>query len=110
MSLCPSIDVVVIGLNSEKTLARCLESVWNCAYPRTKLTLIYADGGSTDSSVSIAQSFDCELARIDAGSPTPGKQRNAGWRLGSAQYIQFLDSDTVMDPEWLGKPSMRSVD
>jgi glycosyltransferase involved in cell wall biosynthesis len=103
MSLLPLIDVVVIGLNSEKTLTRCLESVKKSSYPQRNLSLIYADGGSIDSSPSIAKAFGCTFVACGAPSPTPGSQRNAGWRLGSGKYVQFLDSDTIMDPEWLLK-------
>ncbi len=112
MSSFPSIDIVVIGLNSEATLSACLKSVKSCAYPQDKLLLFYADGGSQDASITVARSFGCTCVHSDAKAPTPGGQRNAGWRLGSAKYVQFLDSDTIMDSEWLGKAvaAMQSPD
>lgn len=103
MSSLPSIDVVVIGLNPAKTLRACLESIKTCGYSRDKVSIIYADGGSTDGSLEIAESEGCLVVRVDAAAPTPGRQRNAGWRAGSAEYVQFLDSDTILHPQWLGK-------
>jgi cellulose synthase/poly-beta-1,6-N-acetylglucosamine synthase-like glycosyltransferase len=35
--------------------------------------------------------------------PTPGMQRNAGWKKGRSPLVQFLDSDTVLDAGWLSK-------
>jgi glycosyltransferase involved in cell wall biosynthesis len=103
MTASPKIDIVIIGLNSEKTIHSCLESVRRSQYPQESLTITYSDGGSSDSSVRIAETFGCQVARVEAETPTPGRQRNEGWRLGSAPYVQFLDSDTVMDPAWLRK-------
>jgi cellulose synthase/poly-beta-1,6-N-acetylglucosamine synthase-like glycosyltransferase len=99
----PSIDIVVIGLNSAKTLTACLESITSSSYPRETVSVYYVDGGSTDGSLSIAEYLGCECLLVQASSPTPGSQRNAGWQRGSAEFIQFLDSDTIMDPDWLQK-------
>lgn len=96
----PTIDVVVIGLNTEKTLGACLESVAAARYPKECLTVFYVDGGSSDASVEIARRYDVHVSVIDDRSPTPGRQRNAGWKAGTADYVQFLDSDTVMDSDW----------
>jgi len=103
MSTAPRIDIVIIGLNSSQRLKACLESVKSCRYPKTKISIIYADGGSTDDSILIAKSSGCICVRAESCLPTPGSQRNAGWRMGSAEYIQFIDSDTLLDKEWLGK-------
>lgn len=102
----PSIDVVVIGLNSARTLADCLRSVEASDYPRSLISVIYADGGSSDGSPGIAESLGCACVRVEADSPTPGRQRNAGWRVGSGRFVQFLDSDTIVDPSWLGKAAL----
>jgi glycosyltransferase involved in cell wall biosynthesis len=109
MAALPSIDVVIIGLNSAKTLPACIESVFDCAYPRERLNVFYADGGSADTSLSIAESYGARAIRVEALSPSPGRQRNAGWRNGSGEFVQFLDSDTIMDPEWLGKAILSFV-
>jgi glycosyltransferase involved in cell wall biosynthesis len=103
MTTLPMIDVVVIGLNSQKTLAPCIGSIQRSQYPQSKLTIVYVDGGSSDSSVTVARGLGCAVIEVESDTPTPGRQRNAGWRYGNAPYVQFLDSDTVLDPAWLGK-------
>ena len=98
------IDVVIIGVNSEKTLSSCIQSVLQSRYTRGAVRIFYVDGGSTDGSVPLAKGFDSvTVIEIHPEFPTPGLGRNAGWRAGSAPLVQFLDSDTLMDPDWLSK-------
>ena len=103
MSLSPALDIVIIGLNSSRTLSECIRSVHGCRYPSASIKIFYADGGSTDGSPDIARSLGCVCVEVAAEAPTPGRQRNTGWRLGGGKYVQFLDSDTVMDPDWLDR-------
>lgn len=103
MPTTPSIDIVIIGLNSAKTLAACLESVRQCGYPKSRMHQFYVDGGSSDQSMTIARTFGAECIRVDASEPAPGRQRNAGWHRGASEFVQFLDSDTTLDAAWLEK-------
>ena len=98
----PEVDCVIIGVNCEKTLARCISSILEGSYPARNLHLFYSDGGSTDASVSIARQFDgVTVIELHPENPTPGLGRNAGWRHGNSPYVQFLDSDTILAPGWL---------
>lgn len=103
MATLPSIDVVIIGLNSARTLEACIESVQASRYPNKNVAVIYVDGGSKDDSLAIARSLGCACIEVDNAAPAPGRQRNAGWTKGQARYVQFMDSDTILDPEWLTK-------
>ncbi|RXK85030.1 glycosyltransferase [Chlorobaculum sp. 24CR] len=107
----PEIDCVLIGVNSAKTLGRCIESIRSGSYPPEKLRICYADGGSTDESIAVARRYDgVRVLALTPEYPTPGLGRNAGWRSGSAPLVQFLDSDTIVDPEWFGKAVGRMRD
>ncbi len=103
------IDVVIIGVNTEKTLGKCIESVKESPYKEGKIHIWYVDGGSMDGSVAVAEGHGgvtvirIHPAHIVQTGPTPGLGRNAGWRAGSAPLVQFLDSDTLMDAGWLEK-------
>lgn len=97
----PDIDCILIGVNSAKTLGRCIESIRAGSYPSERLHICYADGGSTDDSIRIAKQYpDVKLIALDPEYPTPGLGRNAGWKNGSSPFVQFFDSDTIVDPEW----------
>lgn len=99
----PDIDCVVIGVNCEKTLGRCIESIRASDYAAEKVHLFYVDGGSDDKSVDIARTAGVEVLSLGDAHPTPGRGRNAGWKKGSSPLIQFVDSDTVMERDWLTK-------
>jgi len=99
----PEIDVVTIGVNAAATLAECLGSVRACRYAG-RLNLIYVDGGSSDRSLEIARSIEgVQVVALEPEYPSPGLGRNAGWRAGQAPLVQFLDSDTLLDPDWLAR-------
>lgn len=98
----PEIDCVVIGVNASSTLARCLRSIRACSYPQDKINITYVDGGSVDDSISIAESITgVRTIALTPEYPSPGLGRNAGWKAGSSPLVQFLDSDTVLDSNWL---------
>lgn len=98
------IDCVIIGINASATLADCLKSIQVSEYPNDLLHLYYIDGGSTDDSLAIARSFDdVHVIQITPEFPTPGLGRNTGWRAGSSPFVQFLDSDTEVAPDWFAQ-------
>jgi cellulose synthase/poly-beta-1,6-N-acetylglucosamine synthase-like glycosyltransferase len=100
----PEIDCVIIGINCSRTLADCIGSVRKADYPQEKLQVIYVDGGSTDASVEVARRFPgVRVVSLHREYPTPGSGRNAGWKAGSAPFVQFLDSDTLVDRGWLDR-------
>lgn len=96
------IDCVIIGVNSEKTLNACLQSIINSKYTQGRLHIYYVDGGSTDNSVSIASAFgDVTVIRLNPDYPTPGMGRNAGWKKGKSPLVHFFDSDVIVAPDWI---------
>jgi GT2 family glycosyltransferase len=98
----PSIDVVVIGVNCAQTLAGCLASIRTADYPADRRHVYYVDGGSVDNSLEIAGRFaEVTTIAMSPEYPTPGLGRNRGWQAGTSPFVQFLDSDTVLDPDWL---------
>ena len=96
------VDIVLPGVNVELTLKACLESVVRNSFK--EIGIFYVDGGSTDGSIEIALCFSqVTVIERQLKHPTPGLQRNLGWRTGNAPFVQFIDSDTVLDPRWLEK-------
>lgn len=98
----PDIDCIVIGVNAEATIKRCLESIRASNYPTKRLHIYYVDGGSTDNSMTIAGNLpEVQCIALNCNHPTPGKGRNSGWQNGSSDFIQFLDGDTIIHKDWL---------
>lgn len=96
-----NVDVVIIGVNSEKTIAKCIESAKLSRYHGGLIHLYYVDGGSSDNSVSIAREAGAQVIELTLQYPTPGAGRNAGWKVGHSKWVQFLDADTILHPNWL---------
>jgi cellulose synthase/poly-beta-1,6-N-acetylglucosamine synthase-like glycosyltransferase len=98
------IDIVIIGLNCEKTLEKCICSVLKIDYNMDFIDIYYVDGGFNDNSKKIAQKYSkVNIIELNLEYPTPGKQRNEGWLKGNSKYVQFIDSDTILDKNWLKK-------
>ena len=95
------IAVVIIGVNSASYVKACIESVRAADYPQELLEIIYVDGGSRDASPEIARACaGVSVFELRDRHPTPGRGRNAGWRATDADFVQFLDADTLLDPLW----------
>lgn len=99
-----NVDVVIIGINAQKTLSECIKSVLAADYASQNLHVYYVDGGSTDSSLDIAKAYpEVQIKQLSTQFPTPGLGRNTGWRSGSSPLVLFLDSDTRLDAQFLAK-------
>ena len=57
----PKISVLTPTLDSSQTLEQCLESIINQDYPKNKLEIIIADGGSNDNTLKIAQKYNARV-------------------------------------------------
>ena len=91
------LSIVVIGRNEGERLRRCLESVRSMKRDGWEAELIYVDSGSTDGSVSLAESFGAKTIALQPQRPTAALGRNAGWRAARGKFIFFLDGDTIVD-------------
>jgi GT2 family glycosyltransferase len=106
----PGLTIVVIGLNSSATLGECLRAVRTALGTEAGPTrVLYVDGGSRDDSVEIARQGGAEVIRLRTDRPTAAKGRNAGWRAVTTSLVQFVDSDTRIDPGWLDR-GRRAID
>lgn len=100
----PFVSFIVPTLNSERVLDACLESIAGQDYPRDRLEVVVADGGSEDATLSIIRSFEDRIpTRIVENHLKTGEAgKSAGVRASSGDILAFVDSDNVLPaPEWL---------
>lgn len=90
------LSIIIPTLNEEKYLPRLLESIKKQNFDNYEL--IVADGGSTDSTVSIALSYG---AKVVDGYDHPGKGRNSGAKYSKGDMLLFLDADVILPKEFL---------
>ncbi len=88
------ISIIVPVYNAEKTIARCLDSI--LAQKHIKMEIITVNDGSSDSSLSILNSYSEKNDNIIVINKTNGgvsNARNAGLQIAKGDYIAFIDSD-----------------
>jgi len=94
----PKISIIIPIYNTEKYLAKCLESVLHQTF--TNIEVILVDDKSIDRSVEIAQEFVNKDKRfklfLHEKNLGPGAPRNTGIKIAKGEYIVFLDSDDYL--------------
>ena len=91
----PTVSVIVPTLNEEEYLPKLLECLLRQSYPC--LEIIVADAGSCDHTQDIAVRYGCTL--VHGGTVAEG--RNAGAAVATGDFLCFMDSDVLVDDEFL---------
>ena len=86
-----AISVVIITLNEERNLARCLDSVKDVADE-----IIIVDSHSTDNTVDIARGYGAKVIAQDFMGY--GEQKNFATQQAAHDWILSLDADEVLTP------------
>jgi glycosyltransferase involved in cell wall biosynthesis len=97
------ISVIVPVYNSEKYIAKCIDSVLSQTYTDYRLYLI--DDGSEDTGGDICDGYSHTYSdRIEVyhqRNAGVGAARNAGIRMARGKYVYFIDADDSIEPETL---------
>jgi glycosyltransferase involved in cell wall biosynthesis len=104
----PMVSFIIPTLNAERTLRKCLASIENQEYPKEKIEIVFADGGSTDSTLEIIETFRQRSPIRYTVVKNELKTTEAGMVVGidasSGQILGSVDSDNVLDgKDWLQK-------
>ncbi len=94
----PRISVLLPTLNAARVLDECLLSLVRQKYPRDKIEVIVADGGSTDATLEIAKKFGAKISSNPFKTGESGKALALKHALGD--LILLLDSDNVLPSKW----------
>ena len=96
----PLVSIIVPVYNAQNSVARCLESI--CSQTYQELEIIVLNDGSTDDSLAICEQFRAKDPRIVVDKENEGVSctRNAGLVLAHGDYIQFVDSDDHLAPDF----------
>lgn len=92
------ISVIVPVYNSEKYLAKCIDSILSQSH--SQLEVILVDDGSTDRSLDICKEYertDKRISLVSQANMGVSGARNTGLKLAKGQYIGFVDSDDYID-------------
>jgi glycosyltransferase involved in cell wall biosynthesis len=95
------VSVVIPCYNAGSWLREAIDSCLAQTYPN--LEIIVVDDGSSDDSLSIAQSYGSKI--VVSSGPNKGEcaARNRGFALSHGDFVQFLDADDYLLPEKIGR-------
>jgi len=87
--------------NVEKYIGEALQSLLDQSLSPDEIVII--NDGSTDSTLSVISgfSFSCPLTVITTENNGQGAARNIGVSLAASDYIYYLDSDDLLDKDFI---------
>lgn len=98
----PLVSLVVPVYNAGTFLTECLDSI--ASQTHTDFEVILVDDGSTDSSVSIIETFckkDSRFRLVKLPHGGVSKARNTGMDLSKGKLLGFVDADDCLHPRAL---------
>ena len=99
-------DVIVPCYNVEHIVEKSLDSILSQKYPKDKFSVIVIDDGSTDNTLKHLNRFNSEqnftLISLESNKGLSAA-RNHGIRNGNSEIVCFIDSDMVVQSDWLLK-------
>ena len=98
----PHISVVVIGLNEEKLVGRCLDALVKQNYQGV-YEVIFVDSASKDTTLSIVKTYSDRLPLriISKSIRGTGDARETGFKLATGDIIASTDADSFVPVHWL---------
>lgn len=94
------LSIIIPAFNSEKTINKSLEAVFNSDLKDFEVTVI--DDASKDKTRDIVQKFPCRLICLERNSG-PAYARDVGRRNAKYDVSVFIDSDIIINKDTLSK-------
>ena len=98
------VSIIIPVYNCEKYISNCLDSIIGQTY--NNLEIILVDDGSKDSSHLICKEYskkDSRIVVLHKENGGPSSARNFGLRYATGDYIAFIDSDDIVNNEYIKK-------
>ncbi len=92
----PLVTVVTPSFNQARFIRQTIESVLTQSYPRIEYLVM--DGGSTDETRAILESYGDRLAWVSAPDRGQTDAINKGWRRARGTIVAYLNSDDTYLP------------
>src|SRR5712691_844246 len=93
-------SIVIRAYNEEKHIGRLLEGIRHQTLKDVELILV--DSGSTDGTISVAESFGAQIVRIASDEFTFGRSLNFGVQAATREHIVIASAHVYpVYPDWL---------
>ena len=100
----PLVSIIVPMYNAAGCIARCVKSI--CAQSYKSIEIILLNDGSKDGTLSVCRTLaaqDHRIALVDKPNSGAADTRNQGLALAHGRYVQFVDSDDWLAPDFTEK-------
>ena len=97
----PLVSIILPVYNAQNHLARCVGSI--CSQTYRNIEIIILNDGSKDQSLPVCEEFrqkDPRILLVDKANSGVSDTRNLGLKLASGKYVEFVDSDDYLDPDF----------
>ena len=96
----PTVSFIIPTLNEEQRLGTCLKTIRDQDYPRGKVEIIIADGGSHDATRVIAAQYHCRIVDNERRLAEPGVA--LGMCLSTSDLNVIMATDNILPrKDWL---------
>lgn len=95
------VSIIIPAYNAEKTMAECLQAATNLKWSGD-LEIIVIDDGSSDRTAEIASSFP-QVKVVTVPNGGAARATNIGVETAQHDIIISLDSDAIIEEDWLEK-------
>jgi glycosyltransferase involved in cell wall biosynthesis len=94
----PLVSILIPSYNAEEWIAPTLQSALGQTWARKEIIVV--DDGSTDGTAEVARRFASkEVAVVSMENRGASAARNHAFKLSQGDYIQWLDSDDLLEPD-----------
>lgn len=98
-------SIIVPTFNRSEEITELIHSISKLNFPNSRFELIIADDGSTDNTKAIIENYiekaDIKLSFYTQKNLGPGAARNLGMEKATGDFFIFVDSDCMVDFNWL---------
>lgn len=98
------LSMVIPVYNTEKYLEACLDSCLEQDIPKSEYEILCINDGSSDGSLEILRRYQARCTNlhvIDQPNGGVSSARNAGLDAAQGDYVWFIDSDDLIEPNCL---------
>ncbi|MGK7952414.1 MAG: glycosyltransferase family 2 protein [Xenococcaceae cyanobacterium] len=88
-----TVSVIIPNYNRAALIGETIDNMLSQSLPPHEVIVV--DDGSTDNSVEVIKSFGNRVTLIQQTNKGAGAARNAGLKIASGEFIQFMDSDDL---------------
>ena len=103
LSVKPKISLIIPVYNAERTIARCLDSIFSQTFSSYEIIVI--NDGSTDQSLFILEDYSSKhpgiIHIINQANHGAAYSRNRGIDCSNGVYLAFIDNDDWIDSTFL---------